>query len=91
MKTVANPLSTKKMENILNELEVKTEQPVEAEQEEDLEAGGNDDEVSVLFYGGTCQCSKRSTCSTKSCSCRKEEQKCNVMCHGGEKSMCKNV
>ena len=85
LRTLANPLSAARLENILADLEVAVDEN-NVEEISDL----NDDEVSVLFYGDTCDCSKRSTCCTKSCTCKRAGNLCSQMCHMVDKSSCKN-
>ena len=88
--TVANPLSPTRLESILADLKVVMDN-FDENQESKLASEINEDEVSVLYYGDTCECSKRSTCVTKFCSCRKTNKTCSPMCHGGHKGECKNV
>ena len=46
------------------------------------------DEVSMLYYGETCNC-KTSSCLTRSCPCKKSHTKCNSECDCSS-SLCKN-
>ena len=90
LKTVANPLSPTRMELILSEINVKCQEDKQTREEVDLEL--HDDDVSIHFYGVTCDCSKQSTCTKLSCLCKKSGLQCNSLCHNGESSKsCKNV
>ena len=60
--------------------------------EKDLaETDTHDDDVSVLFYGNSCNCWKRSECVRNTCPCKKSNEKCNQFCHSGLKTCCKNI
>ena len=77
------------MEIILQNIKVSSEKSIDNKDEE-TNYDDNDD-VSLIFYGPTCECSKRSTCSTSTCLCKREGLKCNSLCHGGMRQGCKNI
>ena len=86
LKTTANPLSKHRLENILGEIE-EAECNIEDDAYKTVEL--NDDEVSILFYGNTCGCTIKSTCSTMRCQCFKSGQQCNDVCNC-KRNLCKN-
>ena len=55
------------MESILNELKVNCDD-CDADEQGTL---SDTDEVTIMYYGSACNCSKRSTCSNAACCCKK--------------------
>ena len=86
VRTLANPLSKKRLEAILEEklsLNVKNS-------DAKLDIDGLD-EVSILYYdSNTCSCSRKSKCMTNKCSCFKNDEKCKPFCHPEATCSCEN-
>ena len=86
VRTLANPLSKKRLEAILEEkltLNIKCS---------DIKVAADDlDEVSILYYDDdTCSCSRKSKCATNKCSCFKNDVKCKPFCHPEATFSCEN-
>ena len=71
------------MELILSQLEVENNK---LEDEDDDE----DDEVSFVYYGEHCNCTKNSMCKSKKCLCFLRGEKCSSKCHQDFKTKCTN-
>ena len=72
LRFLANPLSEKRMELILQQ-KLNDNRAFE-EKEEDVEEV---DEVSVLYYGAEhCTCSKNAMCQSNKCICAISDKKC---------------
>lgn len=82
---IANPHCDQRMDLILKQLE---EEIVDDEgvQEENEEV----DEVSFIYYGESCKCSKNSMCKSSKCLCFLRSQKCTVACHEKQNTKCSN-
>lgn len=48
------------------------------------------DEVSFVYYGDQCSCSKTAKCKTSKCICYIRGVKCGPDCHGALKTSCTN-
>ena len=86
VRTLANPLSKRRLEVILEEkISLKNKQSkINFECDER-------DEVSILYYDDdTCNCSRKSKCKTNKCSCFKQNGKCKPFCHPESTSSCEN-
>ena len=44
-----------------------------------------DDEVSFIYYGDSCTCSKNSMCKSSKCLCFLRDEKCTSKCHNDKK------
>ena len=89
IRTLANPLSKKRLEAILVE---NLASLVKKDASEEEPATTNDD-VSVLFYDTddeTCVCSRKAKCQTSKCACFKKNAKCKPFCHPELSSNCAN-
>ena len=91
VRTLANPLSKKRLEVILDE---KLASLVKISSKED-ESFADADDVSALFYESeideeTCSCSRKSKCQTSKCICFKKNVKCKPFCHPELSSNCIN-
>ena len=86
VRTLANPLSVKRLEAILEQtLSLNVKQIDPKLDNDDL------DEVSILYYDDeTCNCSRKSKCSTNKCSCFKKNSKCKPFCHPEATCICQN-
>ena len=73
------------MQLILNQLEA-----CEVLAEEDADTGENEDEVSFIYYGDNCTCSKNSMCKSSKCLCFLRGELCTSSCHSGLKTKCVN-
>lgn len=86
VRTLANPLSKKRLEAILEEKIFMNEKQSDQKLDNDFV-----DEVSVHFYEeDTCNCSRKSKCSTNKCSCFKNNLKCKPFCHPEATFNCQN-
>ena len=84
VRTLANPLSRKRLENILND------KLALATTEHELESYSVD-EVSILYFDeDTCSCSRQSKCVTNKCSYRKKKVNCKPFCHPEATFNCEN-
>ena len=73
---MANPHCEKRMQMILQQMMNQTSEKVEiAEKEQE------DDEVSFVYYGDTCTCSKLAKCRSSKCLCYLRGNKCTPKCH----------
>ena len=83
IRTLANPLSKKRLEAILEEkLANLAKNDCEDNEEESATAAADD--VSVLFYetdDETCSCSRKSKCQTSKCECFRKNTICKPFCH----------
>ena len=80
-----NPYSEKRMELILKQM---MESPMEQEVEAEMEVGV--DEVSIVYYGENCNCSKTAKCKLSKCLCYIRNEKCTAECHSGAATNCTN-
>ena len=86
MRQIANPHSEKRTELILKQLEesdIKTDD-IECDIDE------IEDEVSFIYYGENCTCSKNSMCKSSKCLCFLRGDKCAAKCHSDLKTKCTN-
>ena len=65
------------LENV-ETVEIEAEDEVETAE---IEAEDGVDEVSFLYYGEHCNCSKQSKCRSKKCLCFLRGDKCSSDCH----------
>ena len=72
------------MELILHQLITGTAKEEEVVEEE------MDDEVSFVYYGDFCTCSKASKCKSSKCLCYLRGNKCSPKCHDSSASKCTN-
>ena len=84
LRQIANPHCEKRTELILKQLE---ENDV---QNEDTDFVDDEDEVSFIYYGENCTCSKNSMCKSKKCLCFLRGEKCKPQCHNDLKTKCSN-
>ena len=49
-----------------------------------------EDEVSFMYYGDACTCSKLSKCKSSKCLCYLRGNKCTPECHDHSSSKCTN-
>ena len=63
------------MESILNELKVNCDD-CDADEQGTL---SDTNEVTIMYYGSACNCSKRSTCSNAACCCQKKWAKMQLV------------
>ena len=80
---VANPLNPRRMEIILEDTELAVHD--KKLHDEDFIRTDKDD-VTICYYREPCNCSARSTCSTKTCSCVEQGFKCHI-----NYCKCKNI
>ena len=73
------------MELILRQLEESEYNHEDMADDEDVE-----DEVSFIYYGDNCSCSKNSMCKSAKCLCFLRGEKCTDMCHKETKNKCVN-
>ena len=73
------------MELILRQLEESEYNHEDGSDDEDV-----DDEVSFIYYGDNCSCSKNSMCKSSKCLCFLRGEKCTDMCHKETKNKCVN-
>ena len=83
VRILANPTKNKRLEVILSEREKIRDD------KNKIESVAEADEVTQVFYGETCDCSRKSTCKTTKCLCFKQNSKCNVFCHTEACLFCK--
>ena len=91
LRLLANPLSEKRLEVILQERETLVEEEAPDVVTDDEKNFVEEDEVSILFYGKPCSCSKKLSCKTNQCECFVLNTNCGVFCHNGQKPSCKNL
>ena len=91
LRLLANPLSEKRLDAILQERETLVEEEAPDVVTYDENNFLEEDEVSILFYKKPCSCSKKSSCKTNQCECFALNNKCGVFCHNGQKPSCKNL
>ena len=84
LRQIANPHCEKRTELILKQLEEKDVQ------KEDTDCADDEDEVSFIYYGENCTCSKNSMCKSKKCLCFLRGEKCKPQCHNDLKTKCSN-
>ena len=87
LRLLANPHSEKRMELILKQLEVSDSQASKPECED---AENGEDEVSFMYYGENCSCSKNSMCKSSKCLCFLRGELCSTKCHVDLKNKCTN-
>ena len=85
MRQTANPHSEKRTELILKELEESDIKTDDLECDDEVE-----DEVSFMYYGENCTCSKNSMCKSAKCLCFLRGEKCSAKCHSDLKTKCTN-
>ena len=73
MRQTANPHSEKRTELILKELEESDIKTDDLECDDEVE-----DEVSFMYYGENCTCSKNSMCKSAKCLCFLRGEKCSA-------------
>ena len=78
LRQIANPQSDKRREHSLKQLE-----STKAEDGSDDEY--KEDEVSFIYYGDYCTCSKNSMCKGSNCLCFLRDEKCTGKCHNDKK------
>ena len=78
---IANPHSEIRMQLILKQLTVETPKPEEPD---------DDDEVTIMYYGDKCDCSKMAKCKSSKCICFIRGVKCGQDCHSDQKTNCTN-
>ena len=93
VRTLANPLSKKRLEVILEEKLESLVKNRNDEKDEDLTA--DVDDVSILYYESekddqTCSCTRKAKCQTSKCACFKNNVKCKPFCHPELSSNCTN-
>ena len=84
LRFVANPHCEQRMELLLKQME---EEDKQEKIEEDTD---EEDDVSQMYYGENCTCSKNSMCKSSKCLCFLRTQKCTQECHGNLKTKCTN-
>ena len=84
LRQLANPHNEERMKLILR---LKTEG---RDCEDQVKSNKGEDEVSYVYYGGNCNCSKQSKCRTSKCLCFLRDKKCSPECHDTHGSKCAN-
>ena len=84
LRQIANPHSKKRMQLILNLLMEGGDTP------EDEVESAETDEVSFMYYGDYCSCSKTAKCKSSKCLCFIRGEKCSSKCHAELKNNCAN-
>ena len=79
LRQIANPQSDKRREHSLKQLE-----STKAEDGSDDEY--KEEEVSFIYYGDYCTCSKNSMCKGSNCLCFPRDKKCTSKCHNDKKN-----
>ena len=80
---IANPHSEIRMQLILKQLLETVETPKPEEPDDD-------DEVTIMYYGDKCDCSKMAKCKSSKCICFIRGVKCGQDCHSDQKTNCTN-
>ena len=94
VRTLANPLSKKRLEAIFTETIENLGTICPSEGLEDCTTNA-DDVTTVEYYDDdgdkeTCSCSRKAKCLTNKCSCFKNNTKCKPYCHPEMSSNCTN-
>ena len=84
LRQLANPHNEERMKLILR---LKTEG---RDCEDQVKSNKGEDEVSYVYYGGNCNCSKQSKCRMSKCLCFLRDKKCSPECHDTHGSKCAN-
>ena len=86
LRHIANPHSERRMQLILDLL-MEWENGTKSE---DVGESDENDEVSFIYYGENCSCSKTAQCKSSKCLCFLRREKCSSKCHSEMKNKCTN-
>ena len=84
MRFIANPHCEQRTALLLKQFEEEVETSSDEKEDDD------EDEVSFIYYGENCKCSKNSMCKSSKCLCFLRSRKCTEECHGNLKTKCTN-